>query len=99
MAFTTLRYAKGDLYQHTYEIATQAIDGSDRERLTDNSWDDVSPAWSPDGSRVAFISYREEGPRIYTMALDGSDQHSIAPSVEPLAHPPVWSPTALVWLS
>ena len=92
VAFTTLRYAKGELYQHTYEIATQEIDGSDRRRLTDNSWDDVSPAWSSDGSHIAFVSYREEGPRIYTMAPDGSEQRSIAPSVPAKTDTPVWSP-------
>lgn len=29
-------------------------DGSDVERLTDNSGADGSPAWSPDGTEIAF---------------------------------------------
>lgn len=92
VAYTTLRYASGELREHTYEIATQAIDGSYRQRLTTNDWNDVSPSWSPDGSRIAFVSYREDGPRVFTIATDGSDERSVAPSVQAQTDAPVWSP-------
>ena len=92
VVYTTLRYATGELREHTYELAIQAIDGSDPLRLTTNDWDDVSPAWSPDGSRIAFVSDRGEGYRAYTIALDGSDERSVAPSVIAQSNAPVWSP-------
>ncbi len=91
VAYSTLRYATGELSEHTYEIATQAINGLDRQRLTNNNWNEVSPSWSPDGSRIAYVSYREEGPRVYMMMPDGSDKRNIAPSVESSFQPPVWS--------
>lgn len=92
VAYTTLRYAAGELYEHTYEIATQPIDGSDRQRLTRNDWHDVSPAWSPDGSRIAFISTRDGTSRVFTIAPDGKDERNIAPSISAQTDAPVWSP-------
>ncbi len=32
-----------------------------------------SPAWSPDGTRIAFVSARGGNPDVYTMKADGSD--------------------------
>jgi len=92
VAFTTLRYATGSLREHTYEIATQAIDGSDRVRLTNNDWDDVSPSWSPDGARIAYVSYGTDGPRVFTIVPDGSDPISVAPTKNVESSAPKWSP-------
>lgn len=50
-----------------------AADGSIVQRLTDNWATDTSPTWSPDGSRIAFVSDRAGSPQIYVMNADGSD--------------------------
>ncbi len=42
------------------EIYTMNADGSDPRRLTSNRFSDTSPVWSPDGSRIAFISNRND---------------------------------------
>ncbi|MCE2398966.1 MAG: PD40 domain-containing protein [Gemmatimonadetes bacterium] len=44
------------------------------ERLTDNSADDSEPAWSPDGTRIAFDSQRDDNYDIYVMDADGGSQ-------------------------
>ena len=70
-----------------------------KRTLAKSDGNDINPVWSPDGSRIAFLSSRTDDYyyyyHIYTMAADGSDVKSIAPSVP--AHPrpegtPVWSP-------
>ncbi len=94
IVYSTFRYSTGMLWNrvHSYEIATAKPDGTDAKRLTRNEYDDVAPAWSPDGRRIAFVSDRDGYPQgMYTMNPDGSDVRRIAPGsggVPTL----VWSP-------
>ena len=55
------------------EICVMNADGTNRVRLTHNSVPDFAPAWSPDGSRIAFSS-RSPGSfmNIYVMNADGT---------------------------
>jgi Tol biopolymer transport system component len=47
-------------------------DGSAVKRLTKEPGDDVEPAWSPDGTRIAFRSDRDGDSDIYVMNADGT---------------------------
>ena len=57
------------------EIFTVDIDGQNLEQITDNSYWDLYPAWSPDGTRIAFLSKRDNDLDIYMMNADGSNPH------------------------
>ncbi len=43
------------------EIYVMDADGSNQVRLTNNTAFDGVPAWSPDGSKIAFASRRRDG--------------------------------------
>ncbi len=58
------------------------------------------PAWSPDGSKLAFTSNRDGNPEIYVMNKDGSGIRRMTnnPAIDVS---PTWSPTGaqLAWVS
>jgi TolB protein len=51
----------------------------------------VDPAWSPDGTHIAFSSFRDDNYEIYTMASDGSDVRRLTYTGWAEAEP-AWSP-------
>ena len=73
------------------DIWTMDVDGSARTRLTTDPAEDFDPAWSPDGSRIAFRSHRDGNEEVYVMAADGSGQRNL--SQHPRSdYSPAWSP-------
>lgn len=59
------------------EIFTIDVNGENLKRITNNSFWDLYLAWSPDGSKIAFLSKREKDLDIYVMDTDGSNQHKL----------------------
>ncbi len=73
------------------EIYSMRPDGSDVRRLTRNRVDDLSPAVSRNGRRIAFIRQRPGGrPELWTMSSNGSGARRV-PGVRS-AESPTWSP-------
>lgn len=46
---------RGEMYRHLFVVD---VESCDEQQITDGPSDDMAPAWSPDGSRIAFISGR-----------------------------------------
>lgn len=60
------------------DIYIMDSDGNNLVNLTNNPADDFNPAWSPDGSQIAFVSFRDgQSGKIYVMNADGSDVHQL----------------------
>ncbi len=67
-------------------------DGSNLRKLTDDGFRNRGPAWSPDGTRIAFYSDRGGAYDLWTIRADGSGLTRLMKS--PLNSPwyPRWSP-------
>jgi Tol biopolymer transport system component/DNA-binding winged helix-turn-helix (wHTH) protein len=76
------------------QIYVISSDGGGARRLTNNSFGDHNPVWSPDGIRIAFL--RDFGDRrveIWTIGSDGGGEHKIADAGVAIIgeHPLCWA--------
>ncbi len=85
----------------TAEIFVMNPNGEHIHQLTDEPKFDDEPAWSPDGKRITFMSYRdlkripERGVirgEIYVMNADGTNPINLTRSVEKAERVSTWSP-------
>jgi TolB protein len=60
-------------------------------RLSDTQTDDRFPVWSPDGERIAFVSWLDGDAEIYSVRRDGSDMRNLTRS-SGWDVSPSWSP-------
>ena len=75
------------------EVYVMGPDGKDPYNISKDPGDDYEPSWSPEGSRIAFVSNRatdgESGQFIYVINADGSDVRQL--SHENWSVQPDWS--------
>ncbi|MFN0084294.1 MAG: S9 family peptidase [Blastocatellia bacterium] len=81
-------------YVYLFDIAAKKL-----ERLTAGKWDEAGPKWSPDGSRIAFMSNRASDPdrepsnQIYVAdAKPGATEKQITPATSRGGRGMEWSP-------
>ncbi len=69
------------------EIWVMSADGTRMVQLTDTDDYEFDPAWSPDGSKIAY----SDGDDLYVMDADGTDVTQVTTSPQPDMSP-TWSP-------
>lgn len=64
-------------YNGTWQLCSMNADGSNQSRLTNITTGALSPTWSPDGLKIAFLTYVDGRYDIYVMNADGSQLREI----------------------
>ena len=67
----TIGDVKFDANRIVTHIYTVSIDGSNLKQLTDGDRSATTPRWSPDGSRIAFISNEEGNTSLWVVTIPG----------------------------
>jgi dipeptidyl aminopeptidase/acylaminoacyl peptidase len=71
---------------------TDSITGEHRP-LTAGTHMDSAPAWSPDGTRIAFLSNRaDKTPQLYVIAVDGGEARPLTAFKQGIGGGIAWSP-------
>lgn len=56
--------------RYTSNLWIVGVDGTRIRELTHGNWRDSSPVWSPDGTKIAFLSDRDGSTQVHIMWLD-----------------------------
>ncbi|MSP97276.1 MAG: Tol-Pal system protein TolB [Betaproteobacteria bacterium] len=74
-----------------YELQIADADGSGEETALASLEPIISPAWSPDGKRLAYVSFEQKKPVVYVHSLL-SGQRQVAANFKGSNSAPAWAP-------
>jgi len=74
-----------------YELQIADADGAGPETALASLEPIISPAWSPDGRRLAYVSFEQKKPVVYVHSLQ-SGQRQVAANFKGSNSAPAWSP-------
>jgi Tol biopolymer transport system component len=75
-----------------WDIWVKRLAGGVPSRLTFRAERNREPAWSPDGSRIAFISLSEDGQDAWVRQADGSGSAELLLDLDADIHEVLWTP-------
>jgi predicted Ser/Thr protein kinase len=85
---TELVFARG---RESMDLWLRNLERGDVRRLTSHPADDAMPVWSPDGTRVAFASWRDDRSNLYVINAHGSTPETRLLGSDANKYPTDWS--------
>ncbi|MCD7036251.1 S9 family peptidase [Metabacillus sp. GX 13764] len=82
---------KKENHQYISSLHVAVLRSKHLSQWTHGEHRDHSPRWSPDGSKLAFLSDRSGKTQLYVMSSNGGEARQLTDSIYP-ASAPVWSP-------
>ncbi len=76
---------------HSSEIVIADSDGYNRRVLYETNAPIMSPQWSPDGTRLAYVSFERQRPRIYVHNIS-TGKRTVVANFRGTNSAPAWSP-------
>jgi TolB protein len=74
-----------------FELQVADADGSNAQTALASKEPIISPAWSPDGSRLAYVSFEAKKPVVYVHSL-ATGQRNVAANFKGSNSAPAWAP-------
>lgn len=81
----------GQVPKRTYQLIVADADGENPHVVMQSSQPLMSPAWSPDGKRLAYVSFEGKLPSIYVQVLKTGARQRVSASAG-VNQAPAWSP-------
>jgi TolB protein len=74
-----------------YELQVSDVDGYNAHTIANSPEPIISPAWSPDGSKLAYVSFEQKKPVVYVQNLADGKRRALA-NFRGSNSAPAWSP-------
>jgi TolB protein len=74
-----------------YELQVADADGANEQAMLVSNEPIISPAWSPDGKRIAYVSFQNKKPIVYVQDIEVPKQRIVA-NFKGSNSAPAWSP-------
>jgi TolB protein len=75
-----------------YELRVADSDGENAQKMVTSSEPIMSPSWSPDGTRMAYVSFQNKKPILFVQSLAASKQPAPVANYRGSNSAPAWSP-------
>lgn len=73
-----------------YSLQVADADGENARAMVSSKEPIISPAWSPEGNRIAYVSFEKKKPSIYVQSLSG--QRTMVANFKGNNSAPAWAP-------